>query len=349
MTFWPTVFRFLSPVRKLARRALLAFLRATESGTPTLFDVYFAHRLAGRSEPTPTEWPGWEADVDAGRLDFKALRQRIAPVAGAGSSLQRLELDGYVMLIDADDPALGRAHTYTPDIEPHVSAQFRRYVRPDSTVLDIGANMGWYTLLAAKLAPRGRVIAVEAHPGNVRLIEQSLAINTFDNVEIWPVAASDRPGLLAFATFNSNGFVPKEMDVNAPGVKRVPAVALDALLEQVDRLDLVKIDIEGFEPYALRGMRAALQKWRPVVLCEFHPWILRVREPDLGDQYLRFWRELGYRLGILTLDAGVLEDCSDEQIWAHWRDANVKQGFTDGEFHLDLIALPNPTSSTQPG
>ncbi len=343
MPFWPTVFKILSPVRTLARRALLAFLRATESGTPTLFDVYFAHRLAGRPEPRPTEWPRWEAEVNAGGLDFATLMKRMAPTSDGQASLRRLELDGYVMVIDADDPALGRAHTYAADIEPHVTAQFRRFVRPDSTVLDIGANMGWYTLLAAKLAPRGRVIAVEAHPGNVRLIEQSLAINAFNNVEIWPVAASDRPGLLAFATFNSNGFVPKEMDVNAPGVKRVPALALDALLEQVDRLDLVKIDIEGFEPYALRGMIGALQKWRPVVLCEFHPWILRVREPDLGDQYLRFWRELGYRLGILTIDSGVLEDRSDEQIWAHWREANVRHGFTEGEYHLDLIALPDAT------
>lgn len=349
MTVWPAIFKILSPVRKLARHALLAFLRATESGTPTLFDVYFAHRLAGRPEPTSAEWPRWEADVDAGRLDFKALQQRITPVADIGSALQRLELDGYAMVIDADDPALGRAHTFAPDVEPHVTAQFRRYIRPDSTVLDIGANMGWYTLLAAKLAPRGRVIAVEAHPGNVRLIERSLAINAFDHVEIWPVAASDRPGLLAFATPNSNGYVPKEMDVNAGGVRRVPAVALDALLEQADNLDLVKIDIEGFEPYALRGMRAALQRWRPVVLCEFHPWILRVREPDLGDQYLSFLRGLDYRLGIVTTDAGVLEDCSDERIWAHWKEVNARGGSADGEHHLDLIALPNVAASTQPG
>lgn len=344
MPFWSSIFRLASPFRRALRGGVLRFFRSTAAATATVFDVYFAYRLLADRKPTADELARWEAEVDAGALSRASLVDRLVDHPRASETV--LDLGGYVMSVDAADPMIGRSLAVTRQLEPNVTAEFRRWIRPDSAVLDIGANMGWFTLLAAHLAPQGHVIAVEAHPGNVRLIETSVAANAFAHVDVWPVAADERNGLVDFATSNSNGYIPKAGRPVESIIRRVPGVALDALLADVDRLDVVKIDIEGFEPYALRGMQIALERWRPVIFCEFHPWIMRVREPDLADRYLQFLRGLGYRLDIITVDSGVLADQTDAQIWDHWRDVNARVGSTDGIHHLDLLA--RPASRLQP-
>ncbi len=336
--FWSGLFRLLQPVRRPLRQALLKFLKSTESAAATTFDVYFAHRLLAQRQPTPDEWRRWEAEAEAGRLSLDELVTQIpdprAPL------VRRLQLDGYVMFIDPRDPLVGAPLAATREYEPQITQRFKQALAPDSVVLDVGANMGWFTLLAAHLAPRGRIIAVEAHLGNVRLIEQSKAANGFGHIEIWPIAASGRSELLTFAAPNSNGYVTAADDPNPPTARRVPAFALDELLRAADRLDLVKIDIEGFEPYAVRGFVEALRRFRPVVFTEFHPWIMRSREPDLADRYLGFWRDLGYALTIIEASGALREDQSDAQIWAFWSDLNARAGSAAGEHHLDLIARP---------
>lgn len=338
MPLWPSLFALARPIRGALRQGALAFFRSTAAATATIFDVYFAYRLLADREPTPGELAQWQVEVDGGRVSRAALVDRLTGPARAGETV--LDLGGYVMSVDADDPMIGRSLALTRQLEPNVTTEFRRWITPDSAVLDIGANMGWFTLLAAHLAPHGHVIAVEAHPGNVRLIETSVAANAFAHVDIWPVAAVEQTGLVDFATANSNGYIPKAGRPVESIIRRVPGVALDALLADVARLDVVKIDIEGFEPYALRGMRTALERWRPVIFCEFHPWIMRVREPDLADRYLQFLRDLGYRLDLITRDTGVLADQTDGQIWDHWRVVNAQMGSADGIHHLDLLARP---------
>lgn len=337
-TIWSVVFRLIQPLRRPLRSALLNFLRSTESASATTFDVYFAHRLLVHRQPTAEEWRRWEAEAETGQLSLDEL---VARTSDPRAPLVReLKLDGYVMFVDPRDPLVGAGLAATLEYEPQITAHFRRALAPDSVVLDVGANMGWFTLLAAHLAPRGRIIAVEAHLGNVRLVEQSMTANGFAHIEIWPIAASERAELLTFAAPNSNGYVTAADDPNPPTARRVPAFALDDLLRTTERLDLVKIDIEGFEPYAVRGFAEALRRFRPMVFTEFHPWIMRSREPDLAQRYLNFWRDLGYALTIIEANGELREDQSDAQIWAHWSDLNARAGSAAGVHHLDLIARP---------
>ncbi len=337
-TFWSGMYRLVQPLRRPLRKALLSFLRSTESSAATMFDIYFAHRLLADRQPTSEEWRQWEAEAETGQLSLEDLAVRASnPHAPL---VRELKLDGYVMYIDPRDPLVGAPLAATREYEPQITELFKQALAPDSVVLDVGANMGWFTLLAARLAPRGRIIAVEAYLGNVSLIEQSKAANGFAHIEIWPIAASERAELLTFAAPNSNGYVTAADDPNPPTARRVPAFALDDLLKTTERLDLVKIDIEGFEPYAVRGFAAALRRFRPVVFTEFHPWIMRAREPDLAQGYLNFWRDLGYRLTIIETSGELREDQSDTQIWAYWSDLNARAGSAAGEHHLDLIARP---------
>ena len=91
--------------------------------------------------------------------------------------------------------------------EPHLTAVFERYCQPGMTVVDVGANLGYYSLLAAHLVgPDGRVVALEPNSENCRLLLSSLRLNSVTNVELLPVAADVSPGWAYYATHvGSNG------------------------------------------------------------------------------------------------------------------------------------------------
>ena len=134
-------------------------------------------------------------------------------------------------------------------------------------IFDIGANIGWYTLLAARqVGPAGRVLAFEPDVGNAALLQQNAASNGMANVVVVPAAVSDRDG---WATFLSKGSLQGRLDnagdaaqgdLAGRNVKRmvpVPVLSLDAWLEQVEQPapNLIKIDIEGAETTAPREWR----------------------------------------------------------------------------------------------
>ncbi|MBN8483075.1 MAG: FkbM family methyltransferase, partial [Xanthomonadales bacterium] len=110
-------------------------------------------------------------------------------------------------------------------------------------------------------------------------------------------------------------------------------------LAGLDRLDLVKVDIAGMEPRALRGLARTLERLRPVLICEFHPWAI---ERATGTPALEFLAWLGRRYASMRVlrRAGDSEDVTDAQdVMQAWRAANEVAGM-DGRMHLDLLLLP---------
>lgn len=170
-----------------------------------------------------------------------------------------------------------------------------RLIRPGQTLLDLGAHIGSFTLAAAKWG--GRVIAVEADPRNVELLEASVRRNGFEsNVCIVPVAVHDQEGTLEFSFHGPFGHV-RSAWTDLPAVA-VPARTVDALLEDTgcDRIDLIKMDVEGSELRAVAGMQRLLERDdAPVILYESNcyslgfydatPIELRARLRGLGYQY----------------------------------------------------------------
>jgi FkbM family methyltransferase len=146
---------------------------------------------------------------------------------------------------------------------------FKNLLRPGARVLDVGANLGWYALVAAPVVgPTGRVFAVEPNPGLARLVHDSLAANGFGGFcRVFQVAVSDAPGvvdLVARPDAPGGGHIrPAAHEVGAdpsarPAV-RVASVRLDDLLAgEAGPIDVVKMDIEGWEGMAIRGMAGLL-------------------------------------------------------------------------------------------
>ena len=108
--------------------------------------------------------------------------------------------------MDPADYAVGHTVARTGSYEPEVSATLREVLPPGATFVDIGANIGWFSLLAASLVgPTGRVIAIEPNPRNVALLRQSAKDNGFDNIDVVTVALGERRGAAALETDGSNG------------------------------------------------------------------------------------------------------------------------------------------------
>jgi len=180
----------------------------------------------------------------------------------------------YRVAIDPDDPdPVGLAiesgyYEFSP-------SQLFLYelLRKNDRVVDLGAHVGTFALGAAALGCD--VVAVEAAPRNVRLLEAGIRENRFDRVRVLSAAVSDRPGVLRFVANGPFGQVCGD-GYTGPSIE-VPAVTLDGLLDEVgwDRIDYVKIDIEGAEIAAFRGMPELLgRKDAPAIVYESNGHIL---------------------------------------------------------------------------
>jgi FkbM family methyltransferase len=138
--------------------------------------------------------------------------------------------------------------------------------QPAMRVADVGANLGYYTLLFAHaVGPTGRIDGFEPEPDNLVTLQLNVRENRLDQVRVHPVAVGDVDGTVGLSP-GLNGVVTKG------GTIEVQVRRLDSVIEPP--LDLLKIDIEGYEGYALRGAEALLRAERPNLFVELHPALL---------------------------------------------------------------------------
>ncbi len=193
---------------------------------------------------------------------------------GTKQAPTRIELDG----------------TYEPD----VSAILRSVVQPGWICVDVGAHIGQIALFLAHLVgPEGHVVAFEAHPENAQQLARNVACHGFqDRIRIEAKAISDGSDdtVLLYPGRSSREAEWNIVGHDVEGQRtqpafEVPATSLDSYFSACDRIDLVKIDIEGAEALALAGMKRILRELRPFVLVEFHDsegWRGRMELHDAG-------------------------------------------------------------------
>jgi FkbM family methyltransferase len=185
-----------------------------------------------------------------------------------------------------------------------VQEALRRSVAPGMTVFDIGADIGFFSILSAGLAgPSGRVLAFEPVAASAEAVRVNAALNGLRNVSVHRVAVSDHDGretlLVKGAWSHLSDRAP-----HAAAVERVD-VELVALDEQIaggalPAPDVIKIDVEGSEGAVLRGLQHTLSSRPVVVICELH---------ETNAEVLELLRRVGYSVENLdgtepVLDAG---------------------------------------------
>lgn len=152
-----------------------------------------------------------------------------------------------------------------------------KFLKPDMVLVDAGANMGEYSLFAAKRLTHGKVLAFEPMPKMLTLLNENIGLNNFSAIRVFPYGLSDKEGVLPFHELDEqNG--NEGLSTFYPGTKKVkdvteaPLKSFDAEFEsyQVNRIDFIKLDIEGGELSALRGAKKSIEKFRPLVMVEIN-------------------------------------------------------------------------------
>jgi len=178
--------------------------------------------------------------------------------------------------------------------------ELQQFVRPGTVFIDAGANIGLYTLKAARLAgPEGIVVAVE--PGTVAAdrLAANVALNRFGKVHLVRKALSDRNGTAVLHHVSAGGDLQAFSLLGDSATREgeeVATVTLDALVEELKlpRIDVIKMDVEGAEPMVVEGARRSLERWHPTILFEVNSAILHRR----GERTDACWdrlEALGYR------------------------------------------------------
>lgn len=202
-----------------------------------------------------------------------------------------------------------------------MTEQVRSVLRPGMTFVDLGANIGYFSLLAANLVgPTGRVIAVEPNEQNCKLIWASAFQNGFTHLDVYPFAAGDCSMTFTFGRRDgSNGMLMEEvafgsgMDARALLSRTlVRTVVLDELLHGLERLDVIKIDVEGAEYRVLRGMERLIKRHRPLIFSEFAPDMLHPISGVTGEAYLSWLFQCGYRVAVIERERNELIDCGSD-------------------------------------
>lgn len=172
-----------------------------------------------------------------------------------------------------------------------------RTLRPGSTFVDVGANVGFHSLLAAQLVgAAGRVFAVEPAPWALRLLEANVWRHRAP-VVVLPFAAADRPGRAILAQADDHRSGAHLVAGDAAGGVEVETRPLDALVAQ-GGADVIKVDVEGAEPLVLRGAAGLLARSpRAVVVVEFRD--ARHLSGEDPDEVLAFYESLGFDLCLL--------------------------------------------------
>jgi FkbM family methyltransferase len=195
-------------------------------------------------------------------------------------------------------------HAYARDL-----AFYRRFLRPGDVVVDIGANIGLATLVAAKIVgPRGRVVAVEPHPQTFEYLRDNVQLNGLaDVVRLYCAALGEREGQRRIVEFPGDDS-QNHLDGGDQSGIRVAVVPLDGLLMLEGPTALLKLDVEGYEKLVLDGANRTLATTGCVYFEAWEPQFARYGYT--GRELLDGLRARGFR--VYRPHEAVLEVLSDD-------------------------------------
>ncbi len=242
---------------------------------------------------------------------------------------------------------LGRSH------EPIETRLMEYVVRSGDVAIDVGANIGWYTVLLGKtVSPHGRVIAFEPDPTNLHFLRENVRLNGLEDiVTIVEAAVGARSGEATLHRTTNGNFGDQRLYESramgpAPGRKReplrVPVVSLDEVVPQSDSIRYIKMDIQGYEPFAIDGMLETLGRSPfAIVVMEFWPAGIVAAGRDPQELLAKMF-DLGYVICELSSSRPVLKGTSAPVLL---REFSVELG----EFTNLICGKPSVMESTFAG
>lgn len=245
------------------------------------------------------------------------LRYLLARLLRRFYDMDKRQNDHFAITIDYDDDLLINVDTasfiewwvfFFNEYEgSNITNLIKRIVRPGAIVLDVGDNIGVYTLVMSRcVGDAGRVYAFEPQPQEFSKLRENVSLNRLVNVRLMACALSDQSGA---ATLYSHGADVANRAASSLRLDRVSSNPISQTVElstideivraeKVDRLDFLKIDTEGHDFRVLRGAQASISRFRPHVVFEYHEPFWQQEGFDFSDAE-QFFNELDYSLYVL--------------------------------------------------
>jgi FkbM family methyltransferase len=219
----------------------------------------------------------------------------------------------------------------------------------DAVAIDIGANIGVTSIILGHYLPKGRVFALEPGKTIFGLLEHNLKTNGLPNVTPLNCAVSDQTRTMRFIEQSAYGHVdPNATDCSADDETAVKAYALDDLVDELklERLDFIKVDVEGFEPQFFKGARKTLARFDPVIYFELNSWCLI---DHAGNHPIEFMKSI---VGDFRFVYRVNHDASSDAVLDKVTSTNLAQTLVHENMALhgsvDDIVVANGASRLDP-
>ena len=208
-----------------------------------------------------------------------------------------------------------------------VILRLKRLLPPDGVFIDVGANIGTFTLVAARRAVRGQVHAFEPSAHHFGRLAHNVELNDFKNVVLNRKGLYDQPGEAVLflpsqaGEMNNSGaasLYTSGLEETRQVSEAVSLIRLDDYVRErsLERVDIIKIDIEGAELKALEGARETIARFRPLVFMELDLENLKRAERS-PEEVLQYWKLLNYEVSIILVTGETVPVTSSKEFGPH--------------------------------
>jgi FkbM family methyltransferase len=305
-----------------------------------LISIYHAYHYYLKRDPTHTElvqWghPDYESEPVYRRFEKIRLSDEAKKVLNDdlsskgitmyGDTLCYAKVDDQLLHFNLGDRNYLEPFSNDRMYEPNNTKFLKSNLKKGMNVINVGANIGYFTLLAAReVGPEGKVFAFEPFPKTVALLQKNIDSNKYENVTVVPMAVSDKKELsyLSLKTDSGYNFVSSTRSAEYESIE-ITTTTLDDHYDVRLKLDFAIIDAEGYEPRVIEGMKNILDKNPKIqIITEYNPHTLKAAGSS-DEQFLE-------KLELLGLDIQIVSE-----------DGTLKKYFKD-----DLLEIKYPNTAT---
>jgi FkbM family methyltransferase len=256
------------------------------------------------------------------------------------------DIQGSRMYLDIRDKGVSRELALMSIREALFTQELQGALKEGDCVVGIGANIGYYSLMEARLVgPRGKVYAIEPVPHNMQLLEDSIRLNNYGNIETFRLAIGRSNGISTLYLSDHPNWCSLYPPRKIIGQINIEVASLDSFLKDRRRPDLIRMDVEGYEYEILMGMRGLLESNIPLKLfIEFHPHIMG---PQRAAAFLSTLKEHRFQLKKVILEPNIYPPYSG----VLWRlvdflnEKRLKMRFGAWEMTLEALMSHEPIMS----
>ena len=205
------------------------------------------------------------------------------------SKFFKVRVNNSLMYLDSKDKGISKELYIHKKREFFTTDFFKKFINKDDIVIDIGANIGYYALLEARMASQGKVYALEPDPKNNKLLNSNVDLNNYENIKIFPYAVGNKNGKEKIYIGNKSNWssFTKNPNYKITNEAEVPIIKLDSFIDKYLKKNpkFIRMDVEGYELNILKSMSELLESNSPLKLqIEIHPsWLNLISKKDLSE------------------------------------------------------------------